>query len=94
MLNQLFVDQMREFTMNQTQMLESRQAPKGAKAPGGARSGGSSGAGTCGDDERGHQIASGGTGMAAHMAYNRDGYYVEAASCYITKKFKAASGAA
>jgi hypothetical protein len=41
----------------------------------------------CGEEERGHKA----TGQA-HMAYNRDGYYVEAAACYIVKKFKAAGG--
>jgi hypothetical protein len=41
----------------------------------------------CGEEERGHR-ASG----QAHMAYNRDGYYVEAAACYIVKKFKAGGG--
>jgi hypothetical protein len=41
----------------------------------------------CGEEERGHRA----TGQA-HMAYNRDGYYVDAAACYIVKKFKAAGG--
>jgi hypothetical protein len=101
MLSQTFVDEMLEFTTNQTQTLEARQAPKGAKGAGGAKGpggsasgGGGGGLNGCGDDERGHQIKSGGTGMAAHMAYRSDGYYVEAASCYITKKFKAAGGGA
>jgi hypothetical protein len=51
-------------------------------------------AGTCGEDERGHVIKGGGTGMTAHMAYNQDGYYVTAASCYIAKMYKAAAGGA
>lgn len=50
-------------------------------------------AATCGEDERGHKAGST-TGLAAHMAYKSDGYYVAAASCYIAKMFKAASGAA
>jgi hypothetical protein len=49
-------------------------------------------AGTCGDDERGH-ASKGGSGMAAHMAYKQDRYYVEAAACYIAKMFKGAGGA-
>lgn len=50
-------------------------------------------AATCGEDERGHKAGSA-TGLAAHMAYKSDGYYVAAASCYITKMYKAAGGAA
>jgi hypothetical protein len=41
----------------------------------------------CGEEEKGHRA----TGQA-HMAYNRDGYYVEAAACYIVKKFKGTGG--
>ncbi|KAE9967623.1 hypothetical protein BLS_006268 [Venturia inaequalis] len=48
-------------------------------------------AATCGEDERGHKAGSM-TGLAAHMAYKSDGYYVAAASCYIAKMFKAAGG--
>jgi hypothetical protein len=55
-------------------------------------------AGTCGEDEKSHKaLGPGGKvleDMAAHMAYNKDGYYVTAASCYITKMFKAAASAA
>ena len=47
----------------------------------------------CGSDEKGHAIKGGGTGMAAHMAYNRDGYYVNAAACFIAKNFRSAGGA-
>jgi hypothetical protein len=84
MLSQDFIDQMRFYSgANFTAVLEERQLPKG---------GGGGGINGCGDDERGHLIKSGGTGMAAHMAYNQDGYYVTAASCYIVKKFKEAGG--
>lgn len=54
-------------------------------------------AANCGDDERGHKAMKGNTvleGLKAHMAYNQDGYYVAAASCYIAKMFKSAGGAA
>lgn len=66
--------------------VERRQLGKG-KAAGGA--GATNG---CGEDEKGHS-AGGKTGMAAHMAYNQDGYYTAAASCYIAKQFKAAGAA-
>jgi hypothetical protein len=83
--------------VNDSEPITKRQLG-GAKGMGGSPKGigggGSGGAGNgCGDDERGHVIKGGGTGMAAHMAYNQDGYYVTAASCYITKKFKEMSGA-
>jgi hypothetical protein len=96
MLSQTFIDQMRYWSdANLTEALEARQLPKGAKGAGGAGAP-SSGGGIngCGDDERGHVIKGGGSGMAAHMAYNQDQYYVTAASCYIVKKFKEAGGAA
>jgi len=72
---------------------------KGMKGAGGASSsstssGTSSGTNGCGEDERGHQAKGGASGMAAHMAYNQDGYYTAAASCYIAKKFKEMGGAA
>jgi hypothetical protein len=96
MLSKSFVEEMRELSFNQSQILEARQMPKGAKGTGGAApsSGGGGGVNGCGDDERGHLIKSGGTGMAAHMAYKSDRYYVMAASCYIAKKYKEAAGAA
>jgi hypothetical protein len=54
-------------------------------------------AGTCGEEERGHHAKVAGkevTGLAAHMAYKQDGYYVAAAACYIKKQYQAAGGAA
>jgi hypothetical protein len=96
MLSQSFMNEMLKFTTNETQQLQPRQVPKGPKGMGGAASssGGGGGVNGCGEDERGHLIKGGGTGMAAHMAYRSDGYYVAAASCYIAKKFKEAGGAA
>ncbi|KAF2434111.1 alpha/beta-hydrolase [Tothia fuscella] len=95
MLSQTFVDQMRFYSgENLTEALEARQLPKGAKGAGGAPSGASGAGSGCGADERGHAIKGGGSGMAAHMAYNQDGYYTEAASCYITKQFKSMGGGA
>jgi hypothetical protein len=48
--------------------------------------GGPKGAGNgCGDVERGH--STGATGLAAHIAYASNGYYITAASCFIKKKF-------
>ncbi|QDS75843.1 hypothetical protein FKW77_001321 [Venturia effusa] len=66
--------------LNESEVLELKRLNKQAAA-------------TCGEDERGH-VSKGGGGMAAHMAYNIDGYYVAAASCYIAKQYKASSGAA
>jgi len=44
---------------------------------------------TCGAEpaEKGHKAKG-----SAHMAYNADGFYVEAAACYILAKYKAAGG--
>jgi hypothetical protein len=52
---------------------------------------------SCGEDERGHPAKVAGkevSGLAAHMAYKQDGFYVAAAACYIKKQFDAAGGAA
>jgi len=69
---------------------KSGKLSKGSKSNGdsSASSGGSGSGNGCGADERGHAVK--GTGLQAHMAYKSDGYYVTAASCYITKKFKEA----
>jgi hypothetical protein len=55
--------------------LETRQV---GAAKGGAGNG-------CGEIERGH--STGATGLAAHIAYASNGYYITAASCFIKKKF-------
>jgi hypothetical protein len=39
----------------------------------------------CGEIERGH--STGATGLAAHIAYASNGYYITAASCFIKKRF-------
>ena len=61
--------------LSSSEYLEKRQGPKGA---GGAGNG-------CGEVERGH--STGATGLAAHIAYASNGYYITAASCFIKKKF-------
>jgi hypothetical protein len=42
--------------------------------------------------ERGHQPAYKGEG--AHLAYNKDGYYIKAAACYVLEQWKKSGAAA
>jgi hypothetical protein len=60
--------------------LEKRQRPKGSVGKGITGNNG------CGDVERGHSTGS--SGLAAHMSYASNGFYINAASCFIKKKLE------